>query len=222
MARTMPRRGRGVSAGLDPDAIVAAARALDPATVTVQAVADQLGVDRKAVAYHVSGRDGLLQLLAADAVTSRFDVLEIPDDADWQTALRLVATAMRDILLGAGVLVAHFRFDRASGTAALRPADDVLAKLVAAGFDAASAVRAIALIVDTATAHAQGVLLSARAGGHPQRAELHRALATADAADHALLRRVDEAGFSTFDSAQFDFDLDVVIRGLEARLAADV
>lgn len=208
-----------MSVGLDPDTIVAAARGLDPATLTVQAVADRLGVDRKAVAYHVAGRDGLLQLLAEDAFTSRFDVVEIPADADWRDGLRLVATSMRDILLGAGTLVTHIRFDPSTSAAALRPAEEVLARLVAAGFDEDSAVRAIALVTDVAMAHARGVLLNARAGGHPQRVELHEALSTMDAADHALLHRIDDTGFSTFDEAQFAFDLDVVIAGLDARRA---
>lgn len=213
------RRGRGVSVGLDPVAIVAAARELDPATLTVQAVADRLGVDRKAVAYHVAGREGLLQLLAEDAFTTRFEIVEIPPDADWQTGLRLVATAMRDILLGAGTLVTHIRFDPSTRAAALRPAEHVLTALVAGGFDEAAAVRAIALVTDVAMAHARGVLLNARAGGHPQRVELHEALSAAGAAGHPLLQHIDDTGFSTFDEEQFAFDLDVLIRGLEARLA---
>ncbi|QAY59450.1 TetR/AcrR family transcriptional regulator [Microbacterium protaetiae] len=219
MSSPIRRRGRGISAGLGRDAIVAAARELDPATLTVQAVADQLGVDRKAVTYHVAGREGLLQLLAEDAFTSRFEVLAIPHGADWRDALRLVATAMRDILLGSATVVTHIRFDPSTRAAALRPAEEVLARLVDAGFDEDSAVRAIALVADVAMAHARGVLLNARAGGHPQRAELHEALATVDAADHALLHRIDDTGFSTFDEEQFAFDLDVLIRGLESRLA---
>ena len=49
--------------------------------------------------------------------------------------------------------------------------------------------------------------------------ELHEALSTMDAAASPHLRRIDDAGFSTFDEEQFAFDLDVIIRGLEARLA---
>jgi len=214
------RRGRGVSVGLDRERIVAAARGLDPATITVQAVADALGVDRKAVTYHVSGREGLLQLLADDAFTTRFEVVEVPADADWQTGLRLIAASMRDILLGAGAAVSHIRFDPSTRAAALRPAEIVLAALVDAGFDEATAVRAIALVADVAMAHARGVLLNARAGGHPQRAELHEALSTMDAAASPYLRRIDDTGFSTFDEEQFAFDLDVIIGGLQARLAA--
>ncbi|MEQ6898217.1 TetR/AcrR family transcriptional regulator C-terminal domain-containing protein [Microbacterium sp. KR10-403] len=213
------RRGRGVSVGLDRDRIVAAARTLDPDTLTVQAVADALGVDRKAVTYHVSGRDGLLELLADDAFTARFEVVEIPVGTDWQTGLRLIASSMRDILLGSGAIVSHIRFDPSTRAAALHPAEIVLGTLVAAGFDETVAVRAIALVTDVAMAHARGVLLNARAGGHPQRAELHEALSTMDAAASPHLRRIDDAGFSTFDEEQFAFDLDVIIRGLEARLA---
>jgi len=214
------RRGRGISVGLDRARIVAAARELDPATLTVQAVADVLGVDRKAITYHVSGREGLLHLLAEDAFTTRFEVVEIPPDADWQTGLRLIATSMRDILLGSGTAISHIRFDPSTRAAALRPAEIVLAALVAAGFDETTAVRAIALVADVAMAHARGVLLNARAGGHPQRAELHEALSTMDAAASPYLRRIDDTGFSTFDEEQFAFDLDVILRGLEARLVA--
>ncbi|GIM93444.1 hypothetical protein [Paractinoplanes toevensis] len=47
-----------------------AARDMDPATLTMQAVAERLGVDRKALNYHVTDRDGLLELVAQETLSS--------------------------------------------------------------------------------------------------------------------------------------------------------
>src|SRR5689334_6406529 len=50
-----PRR-RGRPPTIDRAGIVAAARRLDPKTLTLQAVADDLGVQRQSLSYHVADR----------------------------------------------------------------------------------------------------------------------------------------------------------------------
>ena len=45
---------------------------MDPQTLTMQAVADELGVDRKALNYHVTDREGLLRLVAAGRFEATF------------------------------------------------------------------------------------------------------------------------------------------------------
>jgi len=56
------RRRQGVKAGLDLSKILSAASSIPVEDLTMQAVADRLGVDRKAVNHHVSDRETLIRL----------------------------------------------------------------------------------------------------------------------------------------------------------------
>jgi|HubBroStandDraft_3_1064219.scaffolds.fasta_scaffold12670_6 AcrR family transcriptional regulator len=60
-------RTRGRPARISRERIIAAARTIAPETLTMQKVADVLGVDPKALNYHVGDRDGLRQLVVSGA-----------------------------------------------------------------------------------------------------------------------------------------------------------
>src|ERR1700759_3393894 len=85
------RRTRGERAGLDIKTIIEAARTLEPEAITMQAVADPLGVDRSALNYYVTGRNALLELVAADAFSTHASQIEVPSDDGWQAACRAYA-----------------------------------------------------------------------------------------------------------------------------------
>lgn len=89
------RRSRGVRAGLDRRQIIDAARTLDPGAVTMQAVADVLGVDRKAVNHHVSDRETLLGLVAVDAFSEHFRLSGSPRTAIGKTPVAPTPSASR-------------------------------------------------------------------------------------------------------------------------------
>lgn len=67
-------------------------------------------------------------------------------------------------------------------------------------------------------ASARDAILVARLGEHPQLTELNRMLAESDPADLPAIRRLSASG-EAMDAGQFEFDLDVLIEGLAARLA---
>lgn len=213
-----PRRGRGARAGLDRDRILAAARGMDPRTLTMQAVADALGVDRKALNYHVRDRESLLEMLAIDALATRSAAIEVDDDDDWRAAARTWAIGVRDSIVATGALLSEIRFSTQRELAAVGPAEAVLEKLLAAGFDLETAARGMHLLSTIAIGFGRDLVMNAREGGHPQIAELRRALSVTSEG-FAELRRIVETGVDTYDDAQFEFDLAAFFARMDSLLA---
>ncbi|MGI3224242.1 hypothetical protein ACRJ4B_10170 [Streptomyces sp. GTA36] len=159
------RRGQGRHAGLDRQRIAEAARGISHDSLSIQAVADVLGVDRKAVNYHVGDLKGLLELVAVDGFTLRFAQADIDPTADWQTVCRHFATSMHDCLVATGALVNYFTFNPGDPSM-LEPADIVMGRLYAAGFTDPQIGHAMTLLVNIAmaTAHDNVMVSAAR---HP-------------------------------------------------------
>ncbi|SHN47701.1 TetR/AcrR family transcriptional regulator C-terminal domain-containing protein [Cryptosporangium aurantiacum] len=217
-AATGRRRGRPPR--IDRARIVAAARELDPETLTMQAVAERLGVDRKALNYHVNDRERLLELVASDALATRLGSLQLPHDGDWQDAVRVYTRAMRDAMIGIGALFDYVRMPLSGGEAALASVEGLLQVLVRAGFTADEAGRTVALLAELLVSSARDAVLIERHGVHPQLVEVRRVLDAAPADAMPGLRGLRDLGLQAGD-AQLEFDLEVVLAGLEQRLARD-
>ncbi|GAA4737134.1 hypothetical protein GCM10023328_17140 [Modestobacter marinus] len=210
------RRGRGNRAGLTAARIVAAARTLEPEKVTVKAVADRLGVDRAAVHHHVSDLNTLRELVALDAFAARLAPVVIPPGADWPDACRLLAVSMYDAVLASEGFGVYVRLT-STDVALLEPVEHTLRIMLAAGFDQEAAARFLATLATLAGATARERLLARRPSGHPQPAELHRALEDRDA-ELPLLRRIADAPPLTFDEAQLHAGVDLLLDGMARRL----
>lgn len=214
-------RQRGRPRQLDRERIVSAARDLAPEALTMQAVAEALGVDPKALNYHVGDREGLRALVAIDVFTSELRRVALPVQGDWRVVVRSYAAALRDAFLQLGVLATSFHLPAASGLGALAPVERVLAALVEAGFDADRAGRALTLITETAYTAGRAAVRLAENRAHPNLPEVADALQSAAADDFPVLRRVVAARAGGLgDAGQLEFDLDVVIAGLERVLSA--
>lgn len=181
----------------------------------MQAVADALGVSRKALHYYVGDRQGLLSLVVVDRFEAEFAHVDLPTHADWQSVLRSYAHAFRDGLIQVGVTVDHTPLRGAGATAALTLAERVLDVMLSAGFAPDDARRGLTTLANVAQSAAQSTIRSA-AGQHDYGTETQAALADTDG-DYPALRRA-LAGAPSSDAGQFDFELAVVIAGLEARL----
>jgi AcrR family transcriptional regulator len=211
---TAPRQ-RGRPPRITRERILTAARSLAPEALTMQAVADVLGVDPKALNYHVGHRDGLRELVAVDAFAAELARVAIPTDGDWREVLRSYATALRDATVKLGVLATYFHLP-ATGLGALEPVERVLQKLVNAGFSVDDAGHVLRLVSDVGhTAGREAVYLS-QSREHPYVAELTTALSTAADDAFPLLRQVVDARTTdSSDGQQLDYALDVVIAGLD-------
>jgi TetR/AcrR family transcriptional regulator, tetracycline repressor protein len=211
------RRGRGARAGLDRERIIAAARGMDPATLTMQSLAAELGVDRKALNYHVSDRESLLELLAIDAFLTRFTAIEIDPDGDWRDACRALAAGIRESVYATGEWVGYYRFTTQQDLVAVGPAEVVAERMLAAGFDHVTVSRAMHLLITICSGFARDAVLSGREGGHPQIEQLRRALSES-AEGYTAIRDLVDARVDNYGDAQFDFDLEAFFTGMTALL----
>jgi len=215
-AATTPRRGR--PSRIDRAQIVAAARDMDPRTLTMQAVAERLGVDRKALNYHVSDRDGLLELVALDVLKTEMGRVSLPDGSDWRQAVRVFARSMRDGMARTGALFDYVRIPLASGKVMLAPADRLIQTLVGAGFTVEDAARILAFIAEFIFSSARDLVMTERHGVHPQATEIGRLLDESPAQDLPWLRRVAATGPARTADDQLEFDLKILIAGMEQML----
>ncbi|MCX4095499.1 TetR/AcrR family transcriptional regulator C-terminal domain-containing protein [Nocardia sp. alder85J] len=214
-------RGRGRPSKINRDLIVAAARTLAPEKLTMQAVADALGVDRKALNYYVSDRDGLLELVALDAFESEFRRVDLPAHADWRQVLRSCATAMKEAFTRVGVLISYVRFDGVTDTTVLAVIERILESLVTAGLGVDDAGRAITLVSGVAHSAARETTAVAAGRTDPQAENVAHALETGPPQRFPLLRRLAADRRSAHrPDEQFRFDVELIIAGLERRLAA--
>ncbi|WP_328467753.1 TetR/AcrR family transcriptional regulator C-terminal domain-containing protein [Actinoplanes sp. NBC_00393] len=220
MPDTAPRR-RGRPARIDRARIVAAARDMDPQTLTMQAVAERLGVDRKALNYHVSDREGLLELVALDVLSGEVSEIPMPAGGDWRDQLRAFAHNMRAGLVRTGALFEYVRMPVAGGLAGIAAAEKLMESLVAAGFAERDAGRAIGFVAEFVFSSARDAVMIERFGEHPQVTELRKALDRVPEDQHRTLRRMMTGHFRANDE-QLEFDLQVCIAGLEQILAKQI
>jgi TetR/AcrR family transcriptional regulator, tetracycline repressor protein len=189
---------------------VSAARTLAPEAVTMQAVADVLGVDPKALNYHVGHRDGLLELVAVDAFAAELGAVALPADGDWREVLRSYATALRDATVKLGVLVAYFRLP-ASGLGALEPIERVLQKLVDAGFTVNDASHALRLVSELGHAAGREAVYLSQSRELPYVAEVATVLSTVAKHSFPVLRQVLATQDTNAGGSQhLEYSLDVV------------
>lgn len=211
MGADAPRRARGRPARISREQIVAAARRAPGPELTMQGVADELGVSRKALHYYVGNRQGLLTLVVVDRFEQELERVELPADGDWRAVLRAYAHAYRDGLVQVGVVAEHTPFRGVGATAVLALAERVLAALLDAGFSPDEARRGVTAVANIAQSAAQNVLRDIH------RAETRAALENVAEGDYPALRRVLETAPHP-DHGQFEFELDLAIAGLERLL----
>ncbi|HEY9312663.1 TetR/AcrR family transcriptional regulator C-terminal domain-containing protein [Williamsia sp.] len=211
------RRGRPPR--INREGIVKAARTLPLETVTMQAVADVLGVDRKALSYHVSDLRGLRELVAFDVFESELSRVELPTGGDWREVIRLYTRATRDAVIEVGALAMYVRLSGASGVRALEPIERVVQALVDAGFGVDESGRILALLTEVAYSTGRDTLKGGKSDAHPDTHDVARTLTGAPENEFPVLRALVGARQSaSTDDGQLEFDLAVIIAGLERRL----
>lgn len=216
------KRGRGRPSRIDGARIIEVARKMDPETLTMQAVADELGVDRKALHYHVADREGLMRLLAENAFLQALQLEPFVASADWRENVRSFAALMRISYISAGSLVAYVHLDGEMGLQAMVPAEQVMQGMIEAGLSRMDAAHALAFLSEFVYTSARNLLLvRSTEGEHPQGGEVRKALALAEAHEFSAMRTMTEVSWEVFDKAQFEFDLDVYILGIEAKMLRD-
>lgn len=123
------RRPRGHRAGLNIDKIIKAARSLPQNQLSMQAVANTLGVDRKALNHYVHDRENLLSIVAAVEFSEAFDDLNVPEDADWRTVASAFAHSNANGMLAAGLLSDYLRLGSNTAARFLKASEMLLRSL---------------------------------------------------------------------------------------------
>ncbi|HTZ14984.1 MAG TPA: TetR/AcrR family transcriptional regulator C-terminal domain-containing protein [Mycobacterium sp.] len=213
------RRGRGRPSQISREQIVAAARSVPRDKLTMTAIADALGVTRKALHYHVGDREGLLNLVVADLFESNFPIVDLPN-ADWRAVLRAYADAFRDGVRQVGVAATYVQLHGMAGMTAMRLSERVIQSLFDAGFNETLARQGLTLISNVAMMHAQIDLLKAKHGIYPQEAELTDVLSQASSDQFPGLRRILASVQHEAPDDQYEFEIDLVIAGLERSLTS--
>ncbi len=202
--------------------IVGAARALPPQDLSIRAVAAALGVDRKSVHYYVKDRAGLQELVAIDVFEAQIRGWDIPRDADWRELLRAVAYAMRSTLSAVGSLLTYTDIQAFAGIDGLRATEDMLQRLIAAGFTVEEAGLAYKFVSDLAYCGAREDLRAASerhgadGGSRGRRADIRDTLPNAEGNEDSALRQLVELrSGDRYRDRQFDFGLRVLVVALE-------
>jgi AcrR family transcriptional regulator len=209
-------RTRGRPARISRELILSAARTIPHETLTMQKVADALGVDPKALNYHVGDREGLRQLVALDVFEAELRRIEIPAGGDWREAVRSYVYALRAAIIKLGVLAESIHLPGRQGLGALDSVERVLQALVDAGLDADAAGRALTFLTDMGYAAGRDALRLAQDPVHPDVPGIATALKSA--ADNAfpVLRQVLAAReHAAPGEDQLEFNLVLAIAGLQ-------
>ena len=214
-----PKRGAGEKAGIDVHTIVASARTLSPDAMTMQAVAQLLGVDRSALNHHVKGRPQLLQLVAQAAFADGFADVVFRDDEDWRSASRMYAWAYAQALGAAGPLVRRLT-DVGQETRFLRATEALLGRLVAGGFNDEASVRFLVALGYAARGWMRDRIETTEGleMRRPEQTQTALGARGHDAFPH--LDRVSRNPFDTYGVSQLNHVLDLLIKGADAELAS--
>jgi len=212
------RRGRGKRAGLNLAQIIGAARARAPEAVTMQAIADELGVDRKALNYYVADRESLMNLVAMDVFSVSFASLYIAPESTWQEACRTYGRGLAKSVIETGVLTEHFRLSNSLAKEFLPPAEAVLGKLISAGLSAEVAARVLAMLCTICLGYASDTIAAASTNENSLAFRLQQACKNEQGQPLKYLESITTSAVRTYNPEQLELSIDIFMRGTDALL----
>lgn len=189
------------------------------ASLTMQAIGRQLGVEAMSLYRHVRNKDDILDGL----VDLAFEEIELPDDrSDWHSAIRARSVSQRAMLRRHPWVITLLESRMAPGPANLRSHDDMLAVFVGAGFSATLATHAYNLVDSYVLGFALQEVNMPFSTAEELAVMGPELLAQVPVDQYPTLVAVSEELFATgFDyAAEFEFGLDLILDGVEqARIA---
>lgn len=196
--------------------------------LNMRALGKHLGSVATAVYWHVRGKRELISL-AGDSV---WDEIPLPDPSTvgWRQAAISMATELHAMLTRHPWVAQAFGSYLIYGPARARRDDHTLAIYEGAGFSGARAEQAAAVVLTYVLGNALGGAAAtslrrtlSREGGDPEQrmAEAMTEVREVAAQFPHLRARMDQpsAGYATLPEDSFAFGLEVIVEGLQARLA---
>lgn len=190
-------------------------------SLSMRAVARGLGVEAMSLYHHVANKDAMLDGMV-DAVFAEFHPPEI--GADWRAQMRIRSQSAREVLTRHPWAVGLMDSRRNAGFATIAHHDAVLGCLREAGFSWTLAGSAFALL----DSHLYGFLLQELALPFEGEADLADLAATITESlpegtlpyfRGFVIERALQPGYSF--APEFEIGLDLILDGLEQRLAAE-
>jgi AcrR family transcriptional regulator len=216
---TAGKRKIGRPANISRDSIVRAALDLDSEgrSLSMQAVADRLGVRRSALYHYVTDRDELIAVVAIARLDEVIDEEWMPgQDADWRTWLTAYAQMAREALLSNTRLPDYLLISGPAGLRQLAQIERVCAVMVRDGFTATDAGRCLTLLGELVQINARAVFVRRELGEEPHRTSVSETL-KAHPDEFPTMRA---AGAHPWDpDDQFAFDLDNALAGMGVLLS---
>jgi TetR/AcrR family tetracycline transcriptional repressor len=190
--------------------------------LTVRRLAQELGLGTMTLYWYVKNKGEVLDLVADRALAA---VEYPPSGGDWRVDLRQVALSLRKAMMGHANAVPAVVGRGAFGPNGLRLADRTIGILRAAGFDDRDAPAAYFtmsnLVIGLCASLAAGTSVTgAPLGGGEYAAMIRRYFDSLPPESYPDLRAGMPWLFSAGLEERFNFDLDCLIAGLEAKLAA--
>lgn len=213
-------RRPGKRAGLDVDQIIAAARTLPLEKLSMQSLADTLKVDRKALHYHVKGRQSLFELLAHDAFSQRISQSRVSEAADWKEACRIYAHDLAESAAELAELVDYLWFNDVTNDLALQPVETLFKRLDKAGFTDEEAVRLVTALATLCLGHARDLAQAHKEATRTRKQLLKSALGAVESRDFPNLERIASLDIDTYSAEQLDFSIELILEGAEKILAS--
>jgi TetR/AcrR family transcriptional regulator, tetracycline repressor protein len=213
-----PTRGRGRPPRVSRESIIEAARGIAPELLSMQSVADRLGVDRSTINYHFTDRDELFSQVASSAFGTEMAGYVAPESEDWRDWVTSYGEAVHRALLQHPEFAGHVRLAFGSNAEAFGPVEGLIRILSNAGFDERAVVQSIAYLSEVVHAAVRNEIEVAN-GGHPQGVELARFLGGQPREAMPGIRRIMELDPLAHEE-HFAFAMRMVVAGMESLLPA--
>jgi AcrR family transcriptional regulator len=183
--------------------------------LSMRRLADELGVGTMTLYGYFRSKAELLDALMDASVTTSH--VELPDDAPWRERITTLTHTMRAWLERHPGLVQIRMQQTMTRPRQVRVTEQVVRALLDAGLDKAEAARAFRVLF---TYVFGSVAFSPTASADTARAEVRAAMAALPPADYPLLSSMtDEAAAAVAGDEQFDYGLELILDGIEARAA---
>jgi len=183
--------------------------------VSMRRLGAELGVEAMSLYNHVPNKAALLDGIVETVIND----IDLPTDIDhWQACLRDVARSYRSAALAHPHIVALVATRPFNTIASLKPVEAGFEIFRHAGFEPEAALHAFRTLAGFVTGYTL-----AETGAFFGEAEGEDQLTLDDLPENEFPRLREVGGFmrSTDHDAEFDFAIDVLITGLEAKLQSD-
>jgi AcrR family transcriptional regulator len=180
--------------------------------ISMRRLGAELGVEAMSLYNHVASKDDVLDGIVEYVITD----IELPTDfSDWKANVRYIARSYRRLALAHPNVVQLVATRPFNTLASLRPVEVGFEIFKAAGFDPEGSLHAFRLLAGFITGYTlaeTGTFFGETA------AEGQLKLTDVPSDDFPRLHELGQA-IATDHDAEFDFGLDVILTGLEAKLA---